>query len=217
MQNQALFTRPLLVRSEVYEHLKLEILSGLLEAGTRLAEIPLSERLGVSRTPVREAVQRLAQDGLVQIQAGKGAKVRGILKSEIEEIYAVREVLDGLAARLAAQQRKPKDLKIMHAALHQLENAPTHDFTAQVNADFEFHRAIAEASGNAVLEQTLFGLAQQVARVKLLTREYNQNSVTKGAHQQILAAIEQKDPSAAEEAAKEHVRDFRQLLLRKDK
>ena len=99
----ALFARPQLVRNEVYEHLKLEILSGILEPNSKLAEIPLSERLGVSRTPVREAVQRLAQDGLVLIEANKGAKVRGINAQEIEEIYAVREVLDGLSAKLAAQ------------------------------------------------------------------------------------------------------------------
>jgi DNA-binding GntR family transcriptional regulator len=217
MQNQALFTRPTLVRNEVYEHLKLEILSGNLEAGTRLAEIPLSERLGVSRTPVREAVQRLLQDGLVLVEAGKGAKVRGISSAEIEEIYAVREVLDGLAARLAAENRKTADLKAMNAALSVLENAVPHDYATQVSADLEFHRSVAAASGNSTLEQTLAALAQQVARVKLLTREYNQNHVTHAAHHTILTAIEHKDPEAAELAAREHVRDFRALLTRKEK
>jgi DNA-binding GntR family transcriptional regulator len=217
MQNQALFNRPTLVRNEVYEHLKLEILSGSLKAGTRLAEISLSERLGVSRTPVREAVQRLLQDGLVLVEAGKGAKVRGISSHEIEEIYAVREVLDGLAARLAAHNRKSHDLKAIKAALHALESAASDDYNAQVSADLEFHRAIAVASGNSTLEQTLGTLAQQVARVKLLTREYNQNNVTRAAHHTILAAIEQKDPEVAETAAREHVRDFRSLLLRKEK
>jgi GntR family transcriptional regulator, rspAB operon transcriptional repressor len=217
MQNQALFTRPTSVRNEVYEHLKLEILRGTLEAGTRLAEIPLSERLGVSRTPVREAMQRLAQDGLVQVEVGKGAKVRGISSREIEEIYAVREVLDGLAAQLAAKNRKPHDLRAMKTALHSLEHADTQDYNAQVGADLEFHRTIAAASGNSILEQTLSSLTQQVARVKLLTREYNQNIVTQTAHHTIFAAIEQRDAAAAEQAAREHVRDFRALLLRKEK
>jgi DNA-binding GntR family transcriptional regulator len=216
MQNPTLFTRPTLVRNEVYEHLKLEILNGSLEAGARLAEIPLSERLGVSRTPVREAMQRLVQDGLVLLEAGKGAKVRGISSHEIEEIYAVREVLDGLAARLAAQKRKTTDLKAMKAALHDLENAAANDFNAQVAADLEFHRAVAEASGNSTLEQTLSSLAQQVARVKLLTREYNQNAATKAAHNSIFAAIEAKDPETAEKSARDHVRDFRALLLHKE-
>jgi DNA-binding GntR family transcriptional regulator len=217
MQNSTLFTRPTLVRNEVYEHLKLEILSGSLEAGTRLAEIPLSERLGVSRTPVREAIQRLVQDGLVLLEAGKGAKVRGISSHEIEEIYAVREVLDGLAARLAATNRKTADLKAMKTALHDLENAAANDYNAQINADLEFHRAVAVASCNSTLELTLSSLAQQVARVKLLTREYNQNAFTKAAHSRIFAAIEEKDPNTAEIAARDHVREFRALLLHKEK
>jgi DNA-binding GntR family transcriptional regulator len=210
---ESLFARPQLVRNEVYEHLKLEILSGILEPNTKLAEIPLSERLGVSRTPVREAVQRLAQDGLVLIQANKGAKVRGINAQEIEEIYTVREVLDGLAARLAAQHHTTKHLKSMQLALEKLENAPATAYTEQVNADLEFHNAIATASGNNTLETTLHSLAQSVARVKLLTRETNQNKLTQEAHHKILESIKAKDPEAAEFAAREHVRMFRQLLL----
>jgi DNA-binding GntR family transcriptional regulator len=213
LSRDTLFARPQLVRNEVYEHLKLEILSGLLEPNSKLAEIPLSERLGVSRTPVREAVQRLAQDGLVLIEANKGAKVRGLSAQEIEEIYAVREVLDGLAAKLAAQHHTAKNLKAMQTALAKLENAPATAYTEQVAADLEFHNAIAAASGNHTLETTLHSLGQSVARVKLLTRETNQNQVTQVSHHAILEAIANKDPETAEFAAREHVRVFRQLLL----
>ncbi len=215
LSHSVLFTRPQLMRNEVYEHLKLEILSGALEPGIKLAEIPLSERLGVSRTPVREAVQRLAQDGLVQIQANKGAKVRGISPQEIEEIYAVREVLDGLAARLAATHRSQKNLKAMRQALHDLETAPATAYTEQVNADLEFHNAIAAASGNATLQSSLKNLAQSIARVKLLTRESNQSNGTHTAHHAILMAIEAKNPNLAENAAREHVRAFGELLTGK--
>ena len=210
------FSRPQLIRSEVYEHLKLEILNGSLAPNTKLSEIPLSERLGVSRTPVREAVHRLAQDGLVSIKANKGAIVRGISPQEIEDIYAVREVLDGLAARLAALHRSPKDLKTLNAALHKLEQLPATAYTEQVSADLEFHSAIATASGNAALEHTLRSLAQNVARVKLLTRAYNQTPHTFAAHHAIYNAIETKNPQAAEHAAREHVQDFRHLLLQKE-
>ncbi len=213
LSHEPLFARPQLVRNEVYEHLKLEILSGALEPGVKLAEIPISERLGVSRTPVREAVQRLAQDGLVEIEANKGAKVRGISPKEIEEIYAVREVLDGLAAKLAAQHRNQKDLKIMRSALHSLETAPMAAYTEQVSADLEFHNAIAVASKNATLEQTLKSLGQSVARVKLLTRESNQSKSTYAAHHAIFEAIENQDAQVAEHAAREHVRVFREMLL----
>jgi DNA-binding GntR family transcriptional regulator len=207
------FARPGLIRNGVYDHLKLEILSGKLASGSRLAEIALAERLGVSRTPVREAVQRLAQDGLVEVAPNRGARVRGVTTTEVEEVYAVREVLDGLAARLAATQRTPRDLEQMHSALTRLENAAANDYGAQIAADLDFHGAIANASRNAALEGTLRGLAQGVARVKLLTKHYNQASATQNAHQTILHAIEMRDPEAAEHAARAHVLEFRTIIL----
>ncbi len=208
-----LFARPSLVRNEVYEHLKLEILTGQLEAGAKLAEIPLSQRLGVSRTPVREAVQRLAQDGLVEVEANKGARVRGVSADEVRDVYAVREVLDGLAARLAAQHRTMHDLKIMRSALLKLEEAPKRDYAAQIASDLEFHNAVALASQNAALENTLRAILESVARVKLLTREYNQSEATRDAHHMIFEAIERQDACAAERAARAHVSDFQQMIL----
>ena len=94
------FARPTLVRHEVYDHLKLEILTGKLGSGSRLAEIALAKRLGVSRTPVREAVQRLAQDGLVEIEANKGAKVRAVNATEVEQFTpCVRYWMDWLPVK----------------------------------------------------------------------------------------------------------------------
>ncbi len=207
------FARPGLIRDEVYDHLKLEILSGQLPSGSRLAEIALAERLGVSRTPIREAVQRLAQDGLVEVAANKGARVRGVSAQEVEDVYAVREVLDGLAARLAAEHRSGKDLKAMSAALEKLGRVGAQDYAAQIASDLEFHSAVAVASQNASLEATLRTLGQSVARVKLLTKQYNQSDATTAAHRQILIAIEAFDADAAEAHARAHVREFRAIVL----
>jgi DNA-binding GntR family transcriptional regulator len=207
------FARPGLIRNGVYDHLKLEILSGKLPSGSRLAEIALAERLGVSRTPVREAVQRLAQDGLVEVAPNRGARVRGVSTREVEEVYTVREVLDGLAARLAATKRTEHDLEAMRAALGRLEAAPSHDYAAQIQADLDFHGAIANASGNSALETTLRGLSESVARVKLLTKKYNQAPATKAAHLELLRAIEAGDGVRAERAARMHVGDFRTIIL----
>jgi GntR family transcriptional regulator, rspAB operon transcriptional repressor len=214
MQNRSIsFARPGLIRNEVYDHLKSEILSGQLPSGSRLAEIALAERLGVSRTPIREAVQRLAQDGLVDVAPNKGAKVRGVSAQDVEDVYAVREVLDGLAARLAAEHRTAKNLKAMRAALEKLSKASPTDYAAQIAADLEFHNAIAVASVNAALEGTLRGLSEGVARVKLLTKQYNQSSATKDAHHALLEAIEGFNPDRAELVARAHVRDFRTIIL----
>ena len=213
LHKAAPFARPGLIRHEVYDHLKLEILSGKLPSGSRLGEIALAERLGVSRTPVREAVQRLAQDGLVEVFANRGAKVKTVSAADVEDVYAVREVLDGLAARLAATHRTSAQLETMRAALHKLEQADASDFELQIAADLEFHASIASASGNLALTATLRGLSEGVARVKLLTKRYNQSAQTQTAHQNLLHAIQTGDASAAEHIAKAHVLEFREIVV----
>ena len=207
------FARPGLIRHEVYDHLKLEILSGKLPSGARLSEVALAERLGVSRTPVREAVQRLAQDGLVEVAANRGAKVRTVSTADVEDVYAVREVLDGLAARLAATNRTPAQLEAMGVALHALEEAAPNDYAAQIAADLEFHGLIANASGNLTLTATLRGLSQNVARVKLLSKHTNQSQATRTAHHDLLTAIQNRDAATAERLAKAHVLEFRAMIL----
>ncbi len=207
------FARPGLIRHEVYDHLKGEILSGKLPSGSRLAEIALAERLGVSRTPVREAVQRLAQDGLVEVFANRGAKVKTVSTADVEDVYAVREVLDGLAARLAATHRTPAQLETMRAALEKLERADPSDFDAQIAADLEFHAFIAQASGNATLTASLRGLSENVARVKLLSKHTNQSETTRTAHHKLLEAIATRDARAAEQLARAHVVEFRAIIL----
>ncbi len=207
------FARPNLVRDEVYDHIKAEILTGKLTSGERLAEIALAERLGVSRTPVREAVQRLVQDGLVEVEANKGAKVRALSISQIEETYAVREALDGLAARLAAEHRTEADLLRMRDALDKLETSPMDAYLEQVAIDLEFHAAIANASRNTVLDGVLRGISETVTRVKQLTRETNQTLETRTDHHAILNAIQGRDPEAAERAARAHVRRFQRLVI----
>ncbi|WP_394649023.1 GntR family transcriptional regulator, partial [uncultured Deinococcus sp.] len=92
----ALFERPTLVRDEVYEHLRRAVLDGELVPGERLGEAELCERLGVSRTPIREALMRLTQDGLLVAEANKGVRVRRVSAAEAQGAYVVREELDGL-------------------------------------------------------------------------------------------------------------------------
>ena len=207
------FARPNLVRDEVYDHIKTEILTGKLSSGERLGEIALAERLGVSRTPVREAVQRLVQDGLVEVEANKGARVRALSIAQIEETYAVREALDGLAARLAAEHRTDADLNRMRDALDKLETSPSGAYLEQVGIDLEFHAAIAGASRNTVLDGVLRGISETVTRVKQLTRETNQTKETRTDHHAILTAIQKRDPDAAERTARVHVRRFQTLVI----
>ena len=210
---QIKFSKPGLIRAEVYAHLKLEIVQGRLPGGERLAEENIAASLGVSRTPVREAVQRLAQDGFVELIPNKGARVRSLSSQEIIQTYAVREALEGLAARLAAEHRDSKDLDRLIKTLAQLERLPSNDYDAQTATDLEFHAAIASASKNAVLQDTLRGLRDTIARAKLLTRKTNQASETKLEHQTILRHIQNGDADAAEASARAHVQRFQKIVL----
>ena len=211
--HQSRFSKPGLIRSEVYEHLKLEIVQGRLPGGERLAEENIAASLGVSRTPVREAVQRLAQDGFVELIPNKGARVRSLSSTEIIQTYAVREALEGLAARLAAQHRDANDLDRLAKTLMRLERLPSNDYSAQTAVDLEFHAAIANASKNAVLQDTLRGLRDTIARAKLITRKTNQATETKLEHQTILKHIQNGEADAAEESARAHVQRFQKIVL----
>ena len=104
------FRRPNQVREAVYRHLKDLLLSGRFSPGERLSEPLLAQELGVSRTPVREALMRLAEEGLVELVPGKGARVRVFAPEEVEEVYGVRALLEGEAAREAALRATPWEL-----------------------------------------------------------------------------------------------------------
>src|SRR5438046_2098510 len=99
----------------VYEHLREEILSERLQPGAELLEVPLSEELGVSRGPIREAIGRLAAEGLVTVKPRRGAVVRSLSKDEFLELYQVREALEIMAVRLAVPRLAPDDLAALQS------------------------------------------------------------------------------------------------------
>lgn len=215
------FERPALVRDEVYEHLRRSILDGEQLPGERLGEVELGLRLGVSRTPIREALMRLTQDGLVQTEANKGMRVRVLDVGEAQETYRVREELDGLAAELAALAHTPEQARQLQAALRELEAAAgqpgqqssqQRDYRQQTRLDLAFHRTIVEASHNSVLRLLSRDLENRVALIKHQTRTYNAHPQTDAQHSSILQAILQRDAAAARELARLHVRTFAGLM-----
>ena len=181
----------------------------MIICGEKLREIKVAERLKVSRTPVREALQRLAKEGFIQMRAHQSAQVCEIQLSEINNTYLVREYLEGLASRLAAMHRTQIDLETMYSALSDLDKALPKDYFAQVKADNAFHTAIVKASQNNVLAKTLDQLQLNVARVKWLTCTHNQDAATRASHMAIAHAIETRQPDIAEIHAQAHIRTFR--------
>ncbi|CAM3368301.1 GntR family transcriptional regulator [Deinococcus saxicola] len=207
------FARPVLVRDGVYEHLRRAVLDGEIAPGERIGEVELGERLGVSRTPIREAIMRLTQDGLLVAEANKGVRVRTVTAQEARDTYAVREELDGLGAALAAAAHTAADAAALRAALNEVNAAGGGDYRQQTRLDLGFHRAITGATHNAALGDLARDLEQRVALIKHQTRTYNAHPETAAQHAAILKAVLDRDAPAAREAARLHVRTFAALVV----
>ncbi|MFC4452706.1 GntR family transcriptional regulator [Deinococcus sonorensis] len=208
-----MFERPTLIRDGVYAHLREAILNGEFAPAERLGEVELTERLGVSRTPIREAIQRLTQEGLLEGLPGRGVRVRVVSAGEARDTYTVRETLDGLAASLAALAHTEQDAAQLRAALSELEAAPDDDYREQTRLDLTFHRRLTQAAHNSALNDLARDLEQRVALIKHQTRVYNQHPQTSAQHHAILAAVLARDPEAARAAAALHVRTFAGLVM----
>jgi DNA-binding GntR family transcriptional regulator len=207
------FARPTLVRDGVYDHLRRAVLDGDLLPGERLGEVELGEKLGVSRTPIREALMRLVQDGLLVAEANKGVRVRTMTATEARDAYVVREELDGLAAALAAAQHTPADADALRAALDDLNASSDGEYRTQTRLDLAFHRAITQGARNGALGDLARDLEQRVALIKHQTRTYNAHPETAAQHAAILKAILARDADEARAVARLHVRTFAALVM----
>jgi len=209
--------RPNLVREAAYDELKKLIVSGRLQPGQRLSEPALAGALGVSRTPVREALQRLAQEGLVEMKPGKGARVRVLSPHEVAEVYEVRALIEGEAARRAAERCGEEGVAHLEEALAELESADPADYAAQIAADARFHSLLVAASQNGVLERVFHDLDAALALTRQFSRDLNQTPETRQQHHAITDAIRRRDPEAARAAAVLHVLAFKDTVLRRIK
>ena len=208
-----MFTRPTLIRESVYDHLRDAILNGEFQPAERLGEVELTEKLGVSRTPIREAIGRLTQDGLLEGTPGRGVRIRVVSVHEAQSAYVVRETIDGLAAALAAHAHTDTDAGALEATLRGLETASSEDYREQTRLDLAFHRRIAQAAHNLPLLDLARDLEQRIALVKHQTRIYNSHPQTAAQHRAILKAVLARDQEAARRSAALHVRTFAALVM----
>jgi DNA-binding GntR family transcriptional regulator len=192
----------------VYDHLRTEILEGRLGPGAELIEVALAEQLGVSRGPLREAIGRLAAEGLVTVSPRRGAVVRSLSKEEFLELYQVREALERMAVQLAV----PRLTDEQFAELASLNEAmQAHSAQNEVESFFEanlaFHARLLEASGNRKLQELYRQLLDQLGRYRLrsLTLRGNlKRSVSE--HKAILRAAKRGDAERAAQLMAEHIR-----------
>ncbi|RIH89218.1 HTH-type transcriptional repressor RspR [Calidithermus terrae] len=201
------------MREAAYLHLREAILGGTLLPGTRISEPGLAESLGISRTPVREALQRLSQEGLVELSPNKGARVRVITPQEVREVYEVRALLEAEGARLAAQRASEAELEALAQRLEALDRIPAEQYPEQMRVDFEFHSLLMEASHNRTLARVYQDLRSGLALVRAHQQTLSQHPKTREQHRQILQALQAREAERAARAAKAHVLYFMEVVL----
>src|SRR5437867_6704541 len=191
----------------IYATLREAILDGVLPAGERLAELQLAALFKRSRTPVREAILRLESEHLADRSGRRGFVVGGISQEEILEVYAVREVIDGLAARLAAHGCLPTDLDHLSWLNRRLRKAAEErDLRLMVELNIEFHEAVARASRNALLLQFMRQIHDWVRRFSETTFAYRGRATEAvKEHEALLDALKRHDSDAAERIARAHM------------
>ena len=193
------------LRSMVRDELRRLVITGELAPGTRIVEDRLAERLGVSRNPVREALQALAGEGFVELLPRRGAVVAQITPEEAEDLFDVRGVLEPLAARLAARRADPAGIERLRDVLglaRTATDAEELDLLASYNTDF--HSLVVELSGNDYLGLLVAPMARRVQwvfRTSAATRA--PHSWTE--HEDLLRAIDAGDEDRAEAVARAHV------------
>jgi len=190
----------------VFESLRDAIWDGRIARGERVREEEIARNLGVSRTPVREALQRLQQRGLLVVGAGRGLVVAELSHDQMIELYAMREVLEGSAARFAAQRAAEAEIAILIRLQRELRHA-TNDARMLVMLNRRFHQAIYHAAHNQYLMQTLETLHDSLALLNHTTFSMPKRKESDDEHRKIVLAIERREPDQAEQAARTHIRN----------
>jgi len=208
-----------LLIDNVYARLRDLILTNVLRAGQKLVDRDLAEQLGVSRTPVREALGRLAMIGLVEARTRRGYYVREFSAEQISDLYEFRKMLEVHAARLAAKNAQPSHLREFDRILVDLEKV-TSDPTKHANAvklDLEIHELIARASGNASLHQAVQNLLDKVMCfiwVDDVTVDMITLAAAHGEHQALIHMIKEKDADGAAERIGSHIDSAQERLAK---
>lgn len=197
------------LRDVVFNTLREAILKGELKPGERLMELQLAAKLGVSRTPIREAIRMLEQEGLAVTIPRKGAEVARMTEKDMEDVLQIRDALDELAASIACEQISQDELDELRRVMHEFEDSTkTGDIKRIAETDVKFHDIIYHATRNPKLENMLNNLREQMYRyrVEYLKDEKNYPVLFKE-HSQIVEGLTLKDMEMLTAAMHKHVRN----------
>jgi len=204
-----------LLSQKIYRVLKTEIIKGTIKPGTKLLEGKIAEQMGVSRTPIREALRELAAEGFVKMTPNQGILVNNSSIEEIQEVLQIRGVLEGLAARLAAKIIKEKEITKLKECLKRLEYfTDKNNSLAFSKLDAEFHKIILNICGNKRLIQIHEILTDQVNRYRIRSLNIQgrlERSLEE--HWRIVEALEGRVPKEADRLSQAHVDSVMKNIL----
>lgn len=200
---------------QVEEALREQIVSGMRRPGERLNELELSTELGVSRGPIREAMQRLARDGLVHVETYKGSFVRQLDEAQIASLYEVRISLEVTAVQLGTQRRTSEDISRIRSLLVSAATEVKGNANPHYPTQLDIHRLIAEVSGNIRLERLINGINHELTLVRARSGfQPARASVALDEHADLVEAIVSGDAAAAGRLMSEHLQHSLENTLR---
>lgn len=195
------------LRGRVFHKIREDILSGIYSKGEELRENTIAKELGVSRTPVREALRQLELEGLVNIIPNKGATVAGLSSKDIRDIYTIRSYLEGLCARWACENITSEEMEQLEEIQYLSEfHAKKKHYEQLVELDNRFHHIIYDASKSRILDHLLSDFHHYVERVRMASLSSDERVLDcNEEHNAILQALKEKDADRVEELAHQHI------------
>ena len=204
------------LREMVYEELKMQILKGSIIPGTRMMEVELAEEMGVSRTPIREAIRKLEKEGLVTIEPRRGAYASMISTEDMVEILEVRQDLEGLAAFFAADRMTEEQMEELKYVSGCYDDAVKRgNMEEMIKHDTRFHHIIVESCRNKILVQMIEQLQELVLRFRYIYYDnFRRAENMPEEHAAIVAAIAEGDADKARAAADIHIERLKELVMK---
>jgi GntR family transcriptional regulator, rspAB operon transcriptional repressor len=204
------------LHAQAYEQIKRAIITLRFRPGEYLNEAQISKLLGIGRTPVHQALNRLMLEGMVEVIPRKGIIVKAVSLNDVLEITDVRIINETYCARLAAARAEDEDIAEMGRILDESEKAAARSDTGrQMLLDSDFHSVLSRAARNAVLADVMRTLHDRSLRFWFISlRDRAHHVAVKEQHRAILEAIKARDPDAADNAIRRHIESFRTNIMR---
>jgi DNA-binding GntR family transcriptional regulator len=203
------------LREKILENIRDAILKGTLKAGERVSEPDLAERYGISRTPIREAFRQLESEGYLTVVPRKGAVVTALSERDVEEFYSIKSILEGYAARLAAEKLTDKDIDRLKAINDRLAKLATAgDVKTFFRIHNEFHEQFIRASGNEKLLELIQQLLKKFDRLRIASLSLpGRMEISVQEHEKIIDAFVERDGDTADRLVRKNAAYGGQVLL----